>query len=220
LIFPDYCLACEQALVKGEDQLCTECRYHLPQSNFHLDPRNILTKRFAGAIPLRYCLAYLKFEKGSKVQRILHTLKYEGNQSIGISLGKWYGQHLVNHSIHEHFDLILPVPLHPSKLKKRGYNQSDTFAQGLSEAMNVPWSADILARTKATETQTRKSKSERWENVSSIFEVKESEMVKSKRILLVDDVITTGATIEACLQVLQKADSQELSIGSIAVALH
>ncbi|MCU0446174.1 MAG: ComF family protein [Microscillaceae bacterium] len=218
LIYPEFCVACEQVLTKGEDQICTDCRYHLPYTNTHLDKENILLQKFWANQPLHYALAYFYFIKNSRVQNIIHSLKYEGNQAVGELLGKWYGAILTEQGFNQTFDIILPVPLHAARLRQRGYNQSDCFARGLAEAMQIPWSAETLARGKATQTQTRKSRMERWQNVSDIFVVQKPELVDNQRVLLVDDVITTGSTVESCLQILQNNGAKELSVAAIAVA--
>jgi ComF family protein len=218
MLFPSYCQMCEAGLAKGEKVICIYCRYHLPLANYHLLESNPLEKRFMGKVHIRYAWAYLKFTKQGRVQKALHALKYKGKQEVGQLMGIWYGEELRKSGHGEHFDLILPVPLHPSKLKKRGYNQSDTFASGLSEALATAWSPNLLIRTAASSTQTRKRRFERWKNVESIFGVSDLAQIKDKRILLVDDVITTGATLEACVEVLQEAGCREVSIAAIAAA--
>jgi ComF family protein len=218
MIYPEFCVACEGSLVKGETQICTDCRYHLPETNSHLDSENKLMKKFWANLPLRYAFACFHFIKNSRVQNIIHSLKYENNQEIGELLGRWYGAILRENGLNQAFDLIIPIPLHSARLRQRGYNQSDCFAKGLSETMQVKWSADAIARSKATQTQTRKSRLERWQNVSDIFVVQKPELIDNQRVILVDDVITTGSTVESCLQVLQDAGAKEISVAAIAVA--
>lgn len=218
LFFPNFCIGCQQPLLKGEAHLCTDCRFHLPVTDFHLHQDNELGKKFGGKIPLVYTLAYLKFTKSSTVQNILHSLKYDGNQEIGVMMGHWYGSLLSEKHFDDVFDLILPIPLHTAKLQKRGYNQSDCFAQGLSESLHTEWSNNILVRNRATTTQTRKKRFERWLNVEEIFEVKEREMTEDKHILLVDDVVTTGSTMESCLHILMQSGAKSLSIAALACA--
>ena len=229
LVFPEFCVCCQESLLKGETQICTKCRYDLPITNFHLHQQNILSQRFWGKLPIEYAFAYLKFTKGGKVQKILHDLKYNGNQDIGIMLGKWYGQILVDAGLakldanspekEQVFQVILPIPLHKSKLRKRGFNQSDCFAEGLSTTMGVPWYRDVLQRNKATKTQTKKGRMERWQNVEKIFVVVKPEIIKDKHILLVDDVVTTGSTLEACAQAILDAGAQKVSIATLAAAV-
>jgi len=209
---------CEDSLTKGEKIICLHCRYHLPLTNYHQLPDNPLERRFMGKVNVKHAWAYLKFTKQGRVQKALHNLKYNGKKKVGELMGIWYGEELKRAGLGVQFDLILPVPLHPSKLRKRGYNQSDTFAEGLSKAMGVEWSPRILLRNTASATQTRKKRLERWKNVERIFEVGDAEQVQNKRILLVDDVITTGATLESCVEVLLEAGSAAVSIAAIAAA--
>lgn len=190
----------------------------MPQTRFHLDPDNPLKRRLSGRIPVNQVLGQYKFSKHGRIQRVLHTLKYKNEPDLGISLGRVYGQKLKDSGTPISFDVIVPVPLHETRLRKRGYNQSSKYAAGLAEVMAIPLSEDILVRVKNTQTQTRKSKLNRWENVSDVFRVRDRESLSAKRVLLVDDVVTTGATIEACGQVLLENGCQELSIACIAVA--
>lgn len=218
MLFPRSCLTCSSLLEKNEELICVQCRYALPQTNFHLEDDNELARKFWGRIPLKHAFAYLRFIKTGKVQILLHHLKYYGKQEIGEMLGKWYGNELKKSNFHTAFDLILPVPLHPSKLEKRGYNQCDSIARGMAEGMTIAWDSSVLVRQKANISQTRKDRVERWENVAEIFQIVQPEKVKGKNILLIDDVITTGATLEACGIPLQNAGCQSLSIAGLAVA--
>jgi ComF family protein len=218
LIFPDYCLACKNSLVKGEKLICTRCIVQMPQTNYHLDEDNPLKVRLSNRIPLRYAMAFLKFSKSGKVQSVLHALKYKKEPALGILLGNVYGDRMAAAGLSGEFELILPVPLHKSRKRKRGYNQSAKFAEGLSQKLGIPFSDDLLERTIKTETQTRKSKLSRWQNVTEVFRVKDEKAVQNKNILLVDDVITTGATLEACGNFLIQAGCRSLSIACIAEA--
>jgi ComF family protein len=197
LFYPNYCYGCKGALVKGEDTLCTRCLFDLPKTNYHLHDSNPIKERLFGRLNVEYALAFLKFRKEGIVQHLLHELKYNNRPEVGIKLGRQYGRELKQNNI-DGFDVIVPVPLHESRKRKRGYNQSSKFAEGLSESLGVSWNESISLRTSSTATQTKKSKSERWNNVKDVFAVQNTESIRSKRILLVDDVITTGATIEAC----------------------
>lgn len=222
LIFPQVCLACEETLARGEDFLCTTCRTQLPYTDYHKLPsrENPLARRFWGKVPVHYALSYLRFLRRGRVQHLLHQLKYKGQRDIGLVLGRWYGAELAEQGLATDFDLIVPVPLHPRKLAKRGYNQSDTFAEGLSIGLAVPWSATALRRTEHTDSQTRKNRTERWENVAEVFEVAELLAVADKRILVVDDVLTTGATLESCAAALLAAGAADVSVATIACAEH
>ena len=221
LIFPRYCYACHIALVKGEKYVCTDCRIKLPYTDLHRDQQglyNPVLKRFWGKVPVRFVLPYLHFRRAGRVQRLLHQLKYKGAQEIGETLGSWYGSELNGHGYSKEFDLIVPVPLHPRKLRQRGYNQAESFARGLAGELGLPCKGDILVRDKNSGTQTRKSRAERWQNVEGIFRVKQPEEVTDKRILLADDVITTGSTLEACANTLLQAGCREVSVVAIAAA--
>lgn len=221
LIFPRVCLACTEPLARGEDHLCTGCRAALPYTDYHLLPEaeNPLARRFWGKVPVRHALSYLRFLRRGRVQHLLHQLKYQGQQDVGRVLGRWYGAELARHGLAPDFDLIVPVPLHPRKLARRGYNQSDSFAEGMALGLGVSWSPLALRRTENTTSQTRKNRTERWQNVAEVFEVAAPDLVQQQRILLVDDVLTTGATLEACAAVLLAAGCREVSIATIACAI-
>ena len=218
LFFPRYCLACSGPLVKGEEIMCTRCLGDLPKTNYHLHSENPVMNRLAGRLPLKHGFAFLKFRKSGIVQNLLHELKYNNHPEVGVRLGQAYGHELLQSGIDKEFDLIIPVPLHASRKRQRGYNQSAKFAAGLSEVMKIKWDESISVRTQSTATQTRKSKAERWENVRDVFSVDIHGNIKGKRILLVDDVITTGATLEACGQHIVSCGCGELSVACIAEA--
>ncbi|MEJ7643146.1 MAG: phosphoribosyltransferase family protein [Chryseolinea sp.] len=218
LFFPRACVACGDALVKGEETICTYCILELPETSHHLNPDNTLHNRLSPRIPLKHGMACYKFTKNGRVQHLLHALKYKGHDEIGITLGKIYADKIRDSGIHIDFEIIIPVPLHASRLRKRGYNQSAKFAEGLSHVLMIPFSDHVMARKFKTETQTTKSRLSRWENMGDVFIVTRPTEVANKRILLVDDVITTGSTLEACAMELIKAGSRELSIACIAEA--
>ncbi len=216
LIYPKTCPGCSQTMVRGENGLCTVCKHELAITNYHLDPANPLSSKFYGRLPLERAFSFIFFHKGGVAQSVLHELKYNGNTEIGKLMGQWYGLELAKLDLP--IDLIVPVPLHKLKLKKRGYNQSDYFAWGLSDALGIPWQKDILIRHTQSETQTHKSKEERWKNVKDNFTVNHPKSIVGKHLLLVDDVITTGATIEACGNALLASGISKLSVGSLAMA--
>jgi ComF family protein len=219
LIFPRICAGCGNSLWKNEEGLCHTCEYHLPKTNFHHDLENPVTLLFRGRVKIETGAAFLYFNKGSKVQRLVHQLKYKGRKDIGIYLGDQYGQ-LLKYAPHfNSADAIIPVPLHKKKLMQRGYNQSEQFAIGLAGSMNIPVNKHMLSRTKATETQTRKSRFSRYQNVKEIFTVQSPHEWKGKHLMLVDDVITTGATLESCVQALNEIAELKISIACIATAM-
>lgn len=218
LFYPSLCLACGRNLPPREDSICVSCRYKLPKTNFHREAENAFTERFWGRIPLQAGAAFLHFTKGGRVQRLIHHLKYEGKREVGLSLGRLYGRVLRESSVFRDACLILAVPLHPRKLHLRGYNQSALFAEGLSEAMGIPWLPDGLRRTEYTTTQTKKSRLERFKNVEQAFVIPDPSALKGQHVLLVDDVVTTGATLEACARKILEVEGTRVSMATIAIA--
>lgn len=219
LFSPPVCGACGTALVRGEQTLCVSCLMKLPQTNFHKMRNNMIEKSFWGRIRIERATSFFFFMKGSDFQHLLHALKYKGRSDIGVYLGKRFGNELVTQPDFKHFDRIIPVPLHADKLKKRGYNQSEMIARGLSKAMHIPVDTKVLARTTFTETQTHKSRIERWENVKSVFAANSAINLNGQHVLLVDDVLTTGATIEGCAQaLLDKNPTVKISVATLAYA--
>jgi len=219
LIFPRICASCGNSLWKNEEVLCHFCEYHLPVTKFHHDLENPVTCLFRGRVLIETGAAFLYFNKGSKVQRLVHQLKYKGRKDIGIYLGDRYGQSLKYAPRFNSADVIIPVPLHKKKYMQRGYNQSEQFAVGLSGSMNIPVNKHLLTRAKATETQTRKSRFSRYENVKEIFMVNAPRAWNGKHLMLVDDVITTGATLESCILALQIIPDVRISVACIATAM-
>lgn len=218
LIFPQVCASCGKSLYKNEHSICTYCAYHLPKTNYHTDNANPIAKIFWGRVTIHSASAYYTFGKGGKVQNLIHELKYKGQKEIGVTLGKFYGYDLRKSEQFNTVETIIPVPLHPKKKKKRGYNQSEFFAQGLAESMHATTDFKTLFRAFESDTQTKKSRFNRWKNVESIFQLKDVKSLAGKHILLVDDVITTGATLEACAQTLLQIPDVKISIATIAYA--
>ena len=219
LFSPPVCCACATALVRGEQTLCVNCLMKLPQTNFHRFRDNMIEKSFWGRIRIERATSFFFFVKGSNFQHLLHALKYKGRSEIGVYLGKRFGNELITESDFSHFDCIIPVPLHRDKLKKRGYNQSEMIARGMSKAMDIPVDTKTLVRSTFTETQTKKSRIERWENVKSVFAVNAGSNLNGRHVLLVDDVLTTGATIEGCAQALLKEyPTVKISVATLAFA--
>ena len=218
LFFPHLCPACGNELVAHEKVICTDCRYNLPQTNFHLVPDNIVTRQFWGKINLEGAYALYYFTKGGKVQNLMHHFKYKGMQQIGNELGKIAGSQLATSAAFVSVDYIIPVPLHKSRLKERGYNQSVCFAEGLAEKLSAAVEENNLIRTRATQTQTHRSRFERFENMQEVFAIKNPQRLKGKHILLVDDIVTTGSTLEACAMPLLEIEGLKLSIATIAYA--
>lgn len=218
LFYPNHCLACEDTLVKGEDIICSRCMLEMPKTEYHELRENPLFNRLSYRFPLAFATAQYRFRKSGRVQHLLHELKYKNHPEIGEVLGRVYGQQLSRSAVCQGIQVIVPVPLHPSRMRRRGYNQSASFAAGLSESLGIPYREDYLARKSMTATQTTKTKLSRWENMRGVFQVPQSAEIADKRIMLVDDVITTGSTLEACAEVLLASGCRELGIVCIAEA--
>lgn len=218
LLYPNLCLNCNKSLVQTERYLCLICQLNLPETNDHLVKENSVEKTMWGRIPFERAFSFLYFNQKGVTQRLLHELKYRGNEELAVYLGEIYAARIKQTAQNHGIDAIVAVPLHASRLKKRGYNQSFAFAEGIAKGLNIENLSTAVERRKATDTQTKKSRAERWKNVSSIFCVTQANLLQQKHILLVDDVITTGATIESCGQEIIKAVDCTLSIASIAFA--
>ncbi len=218
LLFPRLCVTCGDKLIEQENFICLHCLHHIPRTNFHLLPENPVAQLFYGRVQIEQATAFFTFSKGSDYQKLLHSLKYRGLKEIGEEIGKQFGIDLIQSEAFSSVDVICPVPLHPEKEKKRGYNQSWWIASGMARQMNKELSADNLQRITATETQTRKNRFERWQNVEGIFELLDPEKFEGKHILLVDDVVTTGSTLEASAQAILSKTNARVSIATLAFA--
>ncbi len=218
LFYPHICTGCGSDLVQKDNLLCLRCINELPATNFAQHANNPIEKIFWGRIPLVAACSQYYFVKDSLIQHLIHLLKYDGNKEIGIYLGELMGQSLINSNYYRNLDALIPLPLFPDKERKRGYNQATVICEGISNSMQVPVWADVVTRQKFTETQTKKHRTERWENVSESFIVKDAGKLRGKKILLVDDVVTTGATFEACGNALLKVEGIQLSIAALANA--
>jgi ComF family protein len=217
LIYPVFCESCSRDLFKHEVYVCNLCKVDLPRSNFHKNSENELSGILAGRIPFDKAMSLFVFEKKGRVQNLLHAIKYKKQKELAEFLGKLYAEELYNDKAHEGMDVIIPIPLHQKRIKERGFNQSFYFAKGLSSGLNLPV-VQNLVREKETSSQTRKKKFERWENVEGIFDLKDADSLEGKHILLVDDVITTGATLEAAWNKLKEVEGIKISLAAIAFA--
>ena len=216
LIFPRNCALCKRALFDFEPCLCTICQGMLPRANFHLRPfDNELTSKLQGLMPVHRVMAFLRFTKKGKSQTLLHLLKYKNKPELGEELGRLYGLSLLDNGFGGAWDVLVAVPLHPLKKQRRGYNQSECFARGLSKVMGIPY-RELLLRKKFTTTQTNKSRLERLENVEEVFALKEGQITQGQRILLVDDILTTGATLCGCAQNLLRGGAKHVDLATIA----
>ncbi|TVZ26452.1 ComF family protein [Gillisia sp. Hel_I_86] len=216
LFYPNICQICDTELYKNQTILCTHCANELPISNFHLDNENPVKKVFYGRLPLENAASLLIFKKKGSVQKLIHRLKYRGHQEIGTYLGAWLGAELAKTDSYRGIDLIIPVPLHKKKLRSRGFNQVEKFGKEIAAALNIEYVDDVLLKTSFSTTQTLKTRIARWGNIEESFVLMNSERIKNKHILLVDDLITTGATLEACADVLLEARNVKLSIATMA----
>ena len=216
LFFPHVCIGCGTDIIGKNAVLCFQCINRLPLTNFHLHADNQIEKIFFGRLPVKLASSYCYFTKDSLIQRILHELKYKGNKEIGYFMGRMMGNALLQSGRFNDIEALVPLPLFASREKKRGYNQAAVLCDGITGSFQIPVLKNVIARISATETQTHKNRIERWQNMEGRFELQNNEIIKNKHILLVDDVITTGATLEACGQELLRAENVGVSILTLA----
>lgn len=218
LFFPKVCYACHNLLNDNEDTICMDCRHDLPITNFHFDNNDSVAKVLYGRAKIENGTALFRFEKKGNVQRLIHNLKYKDHEHIGFVLGKWLGGELKTLESYKNIDVVIPVPLHKNKLKKRGYNQVALFGQQVAEALNADYLDDVLVKVTNTKSQVNKKRLARWTNSDELFTLKNIEAIDNKHILVVDDIITTGATLEACISILNQAKNIKISIATMAIA--
>jgi len=216
--YPRTCISCGNVLLQHEHLFCLHCLYNLPETRYHEFEQSPLSQLFWGRVPVENVGSFLFYKKGDCVQKILHHLKYYGVKEAGAFLGKVYGSQLIKHEKWKKIDMIIPIPLHKKKEKKRGYNQSEWIAKGLSAGMQIPYNTNLLLRSEFTETQTKKSRFHRWENVKDVFQLTDLNALSHKHILLCDDVLTTGATLEAAVQKILAVPSTKVSVVTLATA--
>ncbi len=219
IFYPEFCTACDNFLVRQEKVLCTKCHYEVPRTNFHHEKDNILEKSFWGRVPVERVSSYFFFQKESKYQKVIHKLKYSNYPEVGVEMGRLYGAELINSIDFKTVDYIIPVPLHFMKMNKRGYNQSEMIAKGLEQFLDGKVKTNILYRKKNTKTQTNKSRFERYKNMDAVFKVRRTKHIENKHLLLVDDILTTGSTLEGCAIALQKAANCKVSIVTLGYAV-
>lgn len=215
LFFPNCCLVCEKSLLPDETGVCLQCLYKLPRTNNFNEPDNLAETLLAGRFPFERVATFCVYSKNGVLQPLIHALKYDNQKNIGVLLGKLFGKDLAGSAFMNPVDVIVPVPLHPKKLKERGYNQAEMIALGLSQSTAVPVSTGNLVRAIHNPSQTKRTKTQRWENVKDIFDLLHPEAFANKHILLVDDVITTGSTLEACAHALTKSGGIKISIATL-----
>lgn len=218
LFFPRLCMSCGAHLVRGERVICTGCLLTIARTDFHTRRGNTLEQAFWGRCNVERAAAFSVYNRGSRIRTLIHELKYKGKKEIGTMLGDLYGRILSDGGFIEGIDMIVPVPLHPARQRERGYNQSDCIASGISAATGVPARNDIIRRIEMTGSQTKHSRYDRWENVKGLFVVSKPGAVTGKHLLVVDDVVTTGSTMEACVNALHEAGDVRVSIAALAAA--
>ena len=217
LLFPKVCLGCKQQLLQAEEGLCAECVHSLPLTKFHKTGNNILKNKFYGRFIVKEATAVIYFQKRGLTQELLHNLKYRGKKDVSSFFGKWLGAELAEIDSYKEVNLVIPVPLHKQKLKKRGYNQVEGFGVEIAKALNIPYRNDILIKISKSGSQVFKTRILRFET-EEVFSIQNLEAISNKHILLVDDIITTGATLEKCALQLLKGDNVTISIATIALA--
>ena len=219
LFFPEVCLSCHLALTDYEKIICTNCRHELPVlTHQDVEANNLVKKALYGKVNLEEGIALFKFEKKGHIQQLLHELKYKKEERLSAFFGEWLGEQLKDAPAFKHIDLVIPVPLHRSKLKSRGYNQVTGFGEALAKSLGADYNDSVLLKKKSTNSQVFKNRLERWQVNNEMFVTQNLESLEGKHVLLVDDIITTGATIEACANELLKAQHLKISVASIAIA--
>ena len=220
LAFPHVCEGCGTDNLQAECLLCLRCQSSLPSTNFHLHANNPIEKIFWGRIPVTCATSQYYFTKESLMQHLMHQFKYKGHKEVGNYLGKLMGWAMAESNRFLNIDALIPLPLHKSKEHKRGYNQATVLCEGISSVLNKPVWKDVVIRPEQTETQTKKGRVQRWQNMEGKFELINADAIEDKKVLLVDDVITTGATLEACGSELLKAKNVQLNIATLCFSFH
>jgi ComF family protein len=218
LLFPDICPGCGSSLLGNEHLLCLRCKCEIPLTHFDVMEGNPVEQIFWGRVPVKAATSYARFEKGGRVQHLLHALKYRGNKELGVIMGELMGEGIEQNSRFSGCDMVIPVPLHQRRQRWRGFNQSEMLAKGVAKAIQKPLRSDLLVRQVYTSTQTRKGRYQRWENVDGIFNVVNPDDINGKSVLLIDDVVTTGSTLEACASALVKHPGVKVSIMTFSFA--
>jgi ComF family protein len=219
LFFPQICPGCQSDLVNSQQLICSDCMSTLPFTGFPEIPGNPVEKLFWGRSLIKHASSIFYFISDTPLQQIIHHIKYKNNPALGIYMGSLMGTALKKIYSKEKIDLMIPMPLHPKKQYERGYNQASLLCKGISETLNIPYREDLLLRQFNTDTQTKKSRIERWENIADAFELHEATCMQDKHILLIDDVITTGASTDACAEILLQKKAASVSICSLAYTI-
>lgn len=220
IFYPTVCLACGSHLVQNEDIICSSCRHQLPITDFFENSNNLIENAFKGRIPIIAGTALLYYRKKGVVQELIHALKYKGHQEVGEFFGMWMGKQLVESKRFNDLDAIILVPLHPKRLKTRGYNQLTIFSDQLSKELGIPVYKDVLVKIGKSASQTNKNRFSRFEKINEYFHITDTTILEGMHVLLVDDVFTTGATLEACANEIYKTPEVRISIATMVVSDH
>lgn len=219
LLFPSLCVVCGQRLYEGEKHICLSCIANLPKTNYHLQEENRLEHFLGGKMQFAHGTAFCYFYKSGGVQKIIHEFKYKNNPDLAFFMGQLFGNDLKGTEFMKNIDILVPVPLHPNRLRKRGYNQAEEICKGISEVTAIPISSSCIQRVINNPSQTKRTRTERWDNTDGIFALTEVSTLENKHILLVDDVITTGSTLEAIMKILPSNRHITVSIASVGMAM-
>ena len=218
LFYPRQCVVCGAALQEGEEVMCLSCNMGMPRTHYHLKPDNRVEQLFWGKIPLERATSYFLYHRQSPYAHLVHRLKYDGRRDVGHTLGRFLAAEIQPSGFFRDVDVIVPVPLHPKKRAKRGYNQSEWIARGLAEKINKPMDTEHLVHQTENASQTHKSLFDRYLNMQGVFALTDPLAFAHKHVLLVDDVITTGSTLEACIQALLQSPGVKVSVFALAMA--
>ncbi len=218
LIYPNLCIICNEPLNKSENQICISCIQQIPRTHYHIQSDNPVEKRFWGKVKVFRATSFYFFHKGSPFQKLIHELKYKNNKEVGEVMGRLAAIELMESADFATIDFVIPIPLHPKKYALRGYNQSECIAKGISTVLKKPVDTSSLVRVMENTTQTKKSVYERYKNTSGIFEYKQGYIPDNSHLLLVDDVLTTGSTLEAAVEALSAIPGVRVSVFTLAVA--
>jgi len=217
LFYPEYCVSCSDEVPVNEHIFCMNCLFHIPYTDHFKNPENDFMFHFLGRQKLEFAIALFQMQKGGRVHSMISKLKYKRRKDIGLAIGKMFGEQLVDSDKYSDIDYIIPVPLHKRKLRKRGYNQSEVFADGISSVTTCSVNTHCLIKISRTDSQTSKNRNQRLENVFDSYLLRDKELLENKHVLLVDDIVTTGATLEACILKLKEIPGIRISLGAIAI---
>ena len=217
-LFPRICPVCNNVLLSHEKHICTKCRIDIPISRYHMQEFNAMEQLFAGKTPIEKAVGYFFYEKGNPYSNILHNIKYRNNPQLGQYVAKLFAQELLSRDIFRDIDCIIPVPLHHRKKIQRGYNQSEYIAKGFSEVFDIPVHNNIIIAHKSHESQTNKGIYERWLNTQNIFSAQDTQVLENKHVLIVDDVVTTGATLLSAALTIASVPNIKISLATLGVA--